>query len=102
MFGGSAASSLAFCSFWKAPADKPIKVTDNHAPTILVIGTTGDPATPISGARHLAALLGSGDLLVWQGDGHTAYPKTTCVTNDVDSYLIDLKAPSPETTCPAS
>lgn len=102
LFGGSAASSLAFCSFWKAPADKPIKVTDNHAPTILVIGTTGDPATPISGARHLAALLGSGDLLVWQGDGHTAYPKTTCVTNDVDSYLIDLKAPSPETTCPAS
>jgi pimeloyl-ACP methyl ester carboxylesterase len=101
LFGGSSASSLAFCSFWKAPADKPIKVTNSHAPTVLVIGTTGDPATPISGARHLAALLGSGDLLVWQGDGHTAYPKTTCVTNDVDNYLIDLKAPAPESTCPA-
>lgn len=102
LFGGSAASSLAFCSFWKAPPDKPIKVTNNHAPTVLVIGTTGDPATPISGARHLAALLGSGDLLVWQGDGHTAYPKTTCVTNDVDTYLIDVKAPTPDSTCPAS
>ena len=102
LFGGSAASSLAFCSFWKAPPDKPIKVTDNHAPTVLVIGTTGDPATPISGARHLAALLGSGDLLVWQGDGHTAYPKTSCVTNDVDNYLIELKAPAPESSCPAS
>ncbi len=102
LFGGSAASSLAFCSFWKAPPDKPIKVTDSHAPTVLVIGTTGDPATPISGARHLATLLGSGDLLVWQGDGHTAYPKTTCVTNDVDNYLIDLKAPAAESTCPAS
>lgn len=102
LFGGSAASSLAFCSFWKAPPDKPITVTDSHAPTVLVIGTTGDPATPISGARHLAKLLGSGDLLVWEGDGHTAYPKTTCVTNDVDNYLIALKAPTPESTCPAS
>lgn len=102
LFGGSAASSLAYCSLWKAPPDKPIKVTDANAPTVLVIGTTGDPATPISGARHLAALLGSGDLLVWQGDGHTAYPKTKCVTSDVDNYLIDLKAPAPDSTCPAS
>jgi pimeloyl-ACP methyl ester carboxylesterase len=101
LFGGSAASSLGFCSAWKAPPDKPITVADNHAPTVLVVGTTGDPATPISGAKHLAALLGSGDLLVWQGDGHTAYPKTTCITNDVDSYLIDLTAPAPDSTCPA-
>jgi len=102
LFGGSAASSLGFCSVWKAPPDMPITVTDSGAPTVLVVGTTGDPATPISGAKHLAALLGSGDLLTWEGDGHTAYPKTTCVTNDVDNYLIDLKAPAPGSTCPAS
>jgi pimeloyl-ACP methyl ester carboxylesterase len=101
LFGGSAAASLYFCSLWKAPPDTPIKVTNDHAPTVLVIGTTGDPATPISGAQHLAALLGSGDLLTWQGDGHTAYPKTTCVTNDVDGYLIDLKAPAAGSSCPA-
>jgi len=102
LFGGSAAASLDYCSLWKAPPDKPIKVTDNDAPTVLVVGTTGDPATPISGAKHLAALLGSGDLLIWQGDGHTAYPKTDCITNVVDAYLIDAKAPAPGTTCPAS
>ncbi|MGH8890425.1 MAG: alpha/beta hydrolase [Acidothermaceae bacterium] len=102
LFGGSAAASLDYCSLWKAPPDKPIKVTDNHAPTVLVVGTTGDPATPISGAKHLAALLGSGDLLTWQGDGHTAYPKTDCITNAVDAYLIDVKAPAPGTTCPAT
>jgi len=39
---------------------------------------------------------------VWEGDGHTAYPKTTCVTNDVDNYLINLKAPAPESSCPAA
>jgi pimeloyl-ACP methyl ester carboxylesterase len=102
LFGGSAASSLGFCSLWKAPPDQPITVANNGADPILVIGTTGDPATPISGAQHLAALLGSGRLLVWQGDGHTAYPKTTCVTNDVNSYLINLTLPPTGATCPAS
>jgi pimeloyl-ACP methyl ester carboxylesterase len=102
LMGGAEAAGTAFCSLWKAPPDKPITVVDNHAPTVLVVGTTGDPATPISGAQHLARLLGSGDLLVWQGDGHTAYPKTSCITNAVDGYLIDLKAPPAGTTCPAS
>ncbi len=101
LFGGAAAASLFMCSLWKAPADTPIKVTDSDAPTVLVIGTTGDPATPISGAQHLASLLGSGDLLTWDGDGHTAYPKTSCITKDVDAYLISLKAPAPDSTCPA-
>jgi pimeloyl-ACP methyl ester carboxylesterase len=101
LFGGSEASSLGFCSLWKAPPDKPITVKDSNAPTVLVIGTTGDPATPISGARHLAALLGTATLLVWQGDGHTAYPKTSCVTNAVNAYLINLKSPAAGTTCPA-
>ena len=102
LFGGSAASSLGFCSLWKAPPDQPITVANKGAAPILVIGTTGDPATPISGAQHLAALLGSGRLLVWQGDGHTAYPKTTCVTNAVNSYLINLTLPPTGATCPAS
>jgi pimeloyl-ACP methyl ester carboxylesterase len=101
LFGGAAASGLRFCSLWKAPPDQPIVVADNQAPPIMVIGTTGDPATPIAGAGHLATLLGSGRLLVWQGDGHTAYPKTTCVTGDVDNYLINLTLPPVGATCPA-
>ena len=102
LFGGSAAASLGFCDLWKAPPDKPITIENHNAPTILVVGTTGDPATPISGAKHLAALLGTADLLIWQGDGHTAYPKTDCVTKAVDTYLINLMAPAANTTCPAS
>jgi pimeloyl-ACP methyl ester carboxylesterase len=102
LFGGSAASGLGFCALWKAPPDEQIVVADNHSAPVLVIGTTGDPATPISGARHLATLLGSGRLLVWNGDGHTAYPKTKCVTDYVNSYLIDLTVPPDGATCPAA
>ncbi|ABK51842.1 tripeptidyl-peptidase B [Acidothermus cellulolyticus 11B] len=101
LFGGAAAAGLGFCSLWKAPPDTPITIGDHGAPPILVIGTTGDPATPISGAEHLARLLGSGHLLVWNGEGHTAYPKTTCVTDYVDAYLIDLRLPPAGASCPA-
>ncbi|MBX6372372.1 MAG: alpha/beta fold hydrolase [Acidothermus sp.] len=102
LFGGAAAASLAFCGLWKAPPDTPIQIRDAGAPPVLVIGTTGDPATPIDGARHLAALLGSAHLLIWNGEGHTAYPKTPCVTTYVDHYLIDLQLPPEGATCPAS
>ncbi len=102
LLGGSQASGLYSCSLWKAPADAPITIADHHGPPVLIVGTLGDPATPIAGARHMTALLGTADLLVWQGDGHTAYPKTPCVTSDVDAYLINLTAPPAGTTCPAS
>ena len=102
LFGGSAASSLGFCSVWKTPPDEEITVANNNAAPIVVIGNTGDPATPIAGARHLAELLGTARLLVWDGDGHTAYPKTSCITDAVDNYLINLTVPATGATCPAA
>jgi hypothetical protein len=45
--------------------------------------------------------LDNANLLIWQGDGHTAYPKTDCVTQAVDQYLINLKIPMDGLTCPA-
>jgi len=102
LFGGAAASGLGFCSVWKAPPDQQITVADHGAAPIVVIGNTADPVTPITGARHLAALLGTARLLVWDGDGHTAYPKTSCITDAVDNYLINLTLPAIGTTCPAA
>jgi len=45
--------------------------------------------------------LGVGVVLTWQGEGHTAYPQTRCITNAVNRYLIDLTVPAQGTTCPA-
>ena len=72
------------------------------APPVLVIGTVNDPATPYASAKVLARTLASGRLLTWQGEGHTAYPKTTCVTAAVDAYLVNLKLPAANATCAAS
>jgi hypothetical protein len=66
-----------------------------------VVGNSGDPVTPLAGAKDMAADLESAVLLTWQGSGHTAYPKTPCITAAVDAYLIDLQAPMDGLTCPA-
>ena len=93
--------SLYTCSVWDAERTPlPERDAEGSAP-ILVVGTHGDPVTPLPGAEDMAEDLDSGVLLIWQGNGHTAYPKTDCVTAAVDAYLIDLTPPSDGLTCPA-
>jgi pimeloyl-ACP methyl ester carboxylesterase len=101
LFGAAAALHLYTCSTWDAPRTPlPDGHADGAAP-ILVVGTQGDPVTPLPGAVDMATDLTSAVLLTWQGSGHTAYPKTDCVTAAVDSYLIDLVVPQDGVTCPA-
>ncbi|MCZ2805088.1 alpha/beta hydrolase [Modestobacter sp. VKM Ac-2983] len=101
LFGADAALSLYTCSAWEAPRTPlPERDAAGSAP-ILVIGTQGDPVTPVTGAVDLAEDLENGVLLTWQGSGHTAYPKTECVTAAVNAYLIDLAVPQDGATCPA-
>jgi len=71
------------------------------APPIVVVGTTNDPATPYVQAAKLATMLGVGQVLTWQGEGHTAYPQTDCLRRAVDGYLIGLAVPAIGLTCPA-
>jgi pimeloyl-ACP methyl ester carboxylesterase len=101
LFGAGSAVSLYTCSVW--PGERtpvPERDAEGSAP-ILVVGNTGDPVTPLPGSEDLADDLDSGVLLIWQGNGHTAYPKTDCITQAVDAYLIELTAPSDGLTCPA-
>lgn len=69
------------------------------APPILVIGTTGDPATPYDWAVQLAEFLDSGVLYTVEGEGHTAYTSIECVAEAVNDYLIDLEVAEPGSSC---
>lgn len=70
------------------------------AAPILVIGTTGDPATPYAWSVALAEQLESGLLLTFDGEGHTAYGRSNdCVTDAVDGYLIDGAVPEDGLVC---
>ena len=101
LFGAGSAVGLYTCNVWEAERTPlPERDAEGSAP-ILVVGTAGDPVTPLPGAVDMAEDLESGVLLTWQGAGHTAYPKSECVTAAVNAYLIDLTAPLDGLTCPA-
>jgi hypothetical protein len=76
-----------------------LAITGAGAGTIVVVGTTGDSATPIEGTRTMADTLEDGRLIVVEADQHTGYGANDCVTDLVDTYLIELAAPADETTC---
>jgi pimeloyl-ACP methyl ester carboxylesterase len=102
LFGTTLALGLLTCQQWAAPREPLPAVRAAGAPPLLVIGTVNDPATPYASAQVLARTLASGRLLTWRGEGHTAYPKTPCVTGAVNAYLISLKVPAPNAACAAA
>jgi len=89
------------CAIWPArPAVEPPPLTVRGAPPILVVGTTGDPATPFSEAVGLTGRIAGAVLLTRQGDGHTGYDASQCVRAKVDAYLLDpASIPPPGTVC---
>ncbi len=69
---------------------------------ILVIGNTGDPATPYEWSAALADSLESGVLYSVEAEGHTAYGSFECVAPVVNAYLIDLEVPAEGGSCSAN
>ena len=74
-------------------------MTGKGAGPIVVIGTTGDAATPLASTRKAAANLEEGILIVVEADRHTGYGLNACVVNEVDTYLLELKVPENEKYC---
>ena len=90
------------CYAWPfnlVPGPKDYSAKD--APSMLVVGTTNDPATPYSQAVNVAnKVLANGRLLTYKGEGHTAYGSSnSCVDNTVDDFLIKGTLPTKNKTC---
>ncbi len=78
-----------FCTFFPPAADPRITITGAGAGPIVVMGTTGDPATPLASTRKMAQALEDGRLVVVHAEGHTGYQPGTCSGDVIDQYLID-------------
>ena len=87
------------CALWPVRPATKVDVTGSGAGPIVVIGTTGDPATPLASTRKMAASLEKGILLIVEANQHTGYGANGCINTAVDSYLIDLTIPVSGTTC---
>ncbi|OII67794.1 alpha/beta hydrolase [Streptomyces sp. CC77] len=103
VFGPALAWDTAgWCADWPAKGERAtVEVSAPGAAPILVVGTTGDSATPYEGARVMAEELGEGVgvLVTNEGEGHGAYGSASCATRVVDDYLLRGKVPSNGTTC---
>ncbi|MFD1720919.1 alpha/beta hydrolase [Amnibacterium endophyticum] len=84
------------CANWTVPPQsKPAPVQAVGSPPIVVLGSTGDPATPYRWAQALAEQLPKGVLLTRVGQGHTAYGRgVACIDDRVDAYLTRGAVPA--------
>lgn len=88
------------CAGWPVKGvQERMAVQAAGADPILVIGTTGDPATPYRWAEALSEQLESGVLVRFEGEGHTAYGQSGCVNELVERYFIEGEVPASGATC---
>jgi pimeloyl-ACP methyl ester carboxylesterase len=88
------------CGVWPVPSTltpKPVRAAGS--PPIIVVGTTGDPATPEVWARALAGQFEHGVLVLRQGAEHVAYYYSACVRAIVDRFVVDGVTPASGTAC---
>ncbi|MFF3335071.1 alpha/beta hydrolase [Streptomyces sp. NPDC002888] len=95
--------TAGWCHDWPVAGqyDTP-EVSAPGAAPILVVGNTGDPATPYEGARRMADELGKdvGVVLTWKGEGHGAYGSgSDCVDSTVNAYLLKGTVPKDGKVC---
>ncbi|MFD7466564.1 alpha/beta hydrolase [Streptomyces tendae] len=105
LFGPGLAWSALSCDGWPVPgAARHPEVGAPGAAPVLLVGNTGDPATPYEGAARMAQRLGEkvGVELTYEGEGHGAYDSgNACVQDTVDAYLLNGTLPKPGTVCEA-
>ena len=88
------------CALWPVRSAPQFKPTGSGAAPILVVGATGDPATPYQWGELVAGQLADARLLTYDGTGHTAYTQgSSCIDDAVDAYLLRGDLPAEGTVC---
>jgi pimeloyl-ACP methyl ester carboxylesterase len=100
LFGPAFQYSNLVCAYWPVkPTGSVGPLTVVGAPPILLVGGTGDPATPYVWAQAANQQIPGSVLLTRDGNGHVSYDKSTCAKQLIDAYLIDLSLPPAGTVC---
>lgn len=103
-WGGSFATASCVGMPKPTKGDKLGDVRVAGSAPILVVGTTGDPATPYAGAEALVGRIQGSGLLTFDSTEHTAFGRgvSTCIDDAVTAYLVDGALPPPGTHCSPS
>jgi pimeloyl-ACP methyl ester carboxylesterase len=103
IFGASNVGLSFPCAYWPFPPVNPVAapISAPGAPPIVVVGTTGDPATPIAWADGLARQLDA-SLITVDGTTHTSsLDGNPCLDGAMTAYLIRLQPPEAGLRCGA-
>lgn len=92
--------ALDNCAFWPVPpTGGPHQPQTSGLPTVMVISTTQDPATPYQAGVNLAKDL-KARLLTFEGTRHTAFLNgNSCIDGAGIHYLVTLQLPAEGTRC---
>jgi pimeloyl-ACP methyl ester carboxylesterase len=88
------------CDLWPVRPALQLTPRGAGAKPIVVIGSTGDSATPYQLAVDMAKQLESGVLVTYDGFGHATYGgKSTCIDQLVVNYLVNGTVPEDGVRC---
>ena len=88
------------CTLWPVRPARKLDLRGAAARPLLVIGGTGDNATPYQQAVDMAEQLASGILVTYEGEGHGTFGgKSRCVDKIVIAYLVKGKLPEDGVRC---
>ena len=94
LFGPYLAYGGLVCQYFETPEATEVVPTKTANP-IVIIGTTGDPATPYEWAQGLNKILTNSVLISLKGDGHTGQGQgNKCVDGQVDKFYINRAEPT--------
>jgi pimeloyl-ACP methyl ester carboxylesterase len=92
-FGAMFINDMLYCTYWPAaPGLQPRTVSATGAPPIMVVGTTGDPATPYAWSQRLTNELDSSFLVTLEAQRHVAAGTDRCVDDRYRQYLRQPEA----------
>jgi hypothetical protein len=97
LFGPYLAYGGLTCKYFGQSEEERIAPTRTTNP-IVVIGTSGDPATPYEWAQGLSRLLTNSVLVSLMGEGHTGQGQgNPCVDDQIDDFYLTGKVPATST-----
>lgn len=88
------------CALWPVPATMtPAPATSPGPGKVIVVSTTGDPATPYQAGIDLARQMGA-SLITFEGTQHTVvFNGDACVDTATVAFLVDQTVPPADLRC---
>ena len=87
------------CALWPSKESPQPQVDISSTASIVVIGSTNDPVTPLASSQSMSAALQNSRFISVNSSRHTSYLKYDCATQLVDAFLIKGTLPPSNSQC---